>query len=209
MGFENHKLKDSIDFGPEMHLRFGVYKTKGVSDKKVEKIFNGMKEELEAYAIKPEVAWIRDFKRGGFFFKSIFDSIIMGGAKIEKPCDRNLYLVEKNLGDYLWGLSLLPEISGAVDTMTHSLMYLSADQGFSRGPVGVAKHEVLHACGCEQGLAMNGSYEIIKKLKNAKSECDEINPFEDFFPGYYAGNPKKGIKPRIYFTRESVNKRFE
>jgi hypothetical protein len=44
------------------------------------------------------------------------------------PCDRLVALVDRNAGDFLWGL-VMPEILGEVDNATHTRGYIVATTG--------------------------------------------------------------------------------
>jgi len=207
IGIENLRLRESMDFGEVQNIRFGVYKTKNVSQKRVEEIIKAINDEYAPYNLTASIVWTRSFEKKDFFHPGIARSIAKG-AKIEPPCDRKLYLVGRTFLDNLWGALILPEISGWVDDDTGTHCYLVANYGLSLnqliiGPFHSAKHEALHLLGCDHEISKDKCYERIKEIKEIKNKAEKLYPDEDFFPSY------SFITKKYILTRKKVNKIFE
>jgi hypothetical protein len=207
IGLENPRLRDSIDYGPFQEIKFGVYKTDDVKEKRVEEIMGAINEEYSQYNLGAKLEWTKSFERKGFNGEEILESIVENGANIKSPCDRNIYLIGRNFADNIWGLTGMPEILGATELVTCTQMLLVANYGTSLnqaigGPLHFAKHEALHLLGCEDSFFKDECYERIKNLKDAKEVCNRFFK-EDFFPGYNLG------REEVLFTRKDVNKNLE
>lgn len=94
-------------------------------------------------------------------------------------CDRNLYFVGRNAGDFLWGdlaaLALpLPEVLGEVDdaTLTSGFVVATAisPNQLLLSPYSVTRHEIYHLLGCKQHFDMPACYAEIAALKRRKRE---------------------------------------
>jgi hypothetical protein len=89
------------------------------------------------------------------------------------------------LGDFIWGL-ILPEMVGAVDTVTRTKGYVAAEYGslnqllFS-SPSDTAVHEVYHMLGCDHAASMDSCYEKIHDIKTAAMK-NRLRG-KNFFPG--------------------------
>ena len=90
---------------------------------------------------------------------------------LEAPCDRLLALVDRHVGDALWGLPLLPEIVGSVDTASMTRGYVVATRATLAQvwvrPTEVAAHEFYHLLGCPHAKSRVVCYRRIATLKRA------------------------------------------
>lgn len=203
-------LEKSIDFGEWQELRFGVYKTDRVSEKKVEKIIGFMAEELEFYKINPTVKYIKTFTRDRYATGEVLDSGIINNPKIDDSCDRNLYLIGRKPFDNLWGILGPGENLAVVDSYTSTQVCLVANYGLSLGQglkgVGpTSKHEAKHLIGLGEHAFLNTTEMFASNVAVAKN-LREINIREgkgDFFPGRCL------YTNEIIGTRGDANKRLE
>lgn len=154
------------------------------------------------YGLIVKVPNIKAWERLSFKQEGILKDIAM--RPLEPPFDRNLALVGRNMGDFFWG-ALLPEILGAVETMTHTKGYVVAETGsFNQlltfqSPQHAAVHEFYHMLGVGH---MDGKEAICKKIARLKRLAIENRESgRDFFPGISA-------KGRVYLSRNAVDRRF-
>ncbi|WP_309262061.1 hypothetical protein [Lysobacter arvi] len=187
--------RDAYDYGPQATLRVCVLHTDDVGADRVQALIGAVDREFAAYGIRVVVPWTRAWKRAGFSHEALFDDVAQ--RTLEAPCDRLVAFVDRNAGDFLWGL-VMPEVLGAVDQATHTRGYVvatraSLNQLFS-SPTATSVHEFYHLLGCPHAATMTGCYARIARLKRA------ILPEADFFPG---------VAPDGSFlrTREAVNDR--
>lgn len=177
VGFHTSQRQD-VDFGPSLTLRICVLKTDDVPDQRVADMLERVRVELATYAIDLEVPWVRPWERPGFQMDAILDDIV--GRPLEPPCDRLVGLVDRHVGDFLWGLAM-PEVLGAVDDVTRTRGYFVATFGSINQallpPGSVAVHEFYHLLGCEHDATLSNCYPRIAALKAA------ADPAADFFPG--------------------------
>jgi hypothetical protein len=183
----------TVDFGPAATLRVCLLKNESVPAERADELIAAVNKEFEPYAIEVVVPWVRPWTRPGFEYEAITDEI--DSHLLEAPCDRLVGLVDRNAGDFLWGL-LMPEVLGAVEPATHTHGFVVAGYGSPNQiflpPTQVAVHEFYHLLGCPHGLTLTKCYHVIAEIK-AKSVPDA-----DFFPGVTA-------KGEYLTTRESVN----
>ena len=190
------KERTSVDYGPARQLRVCVLAAPKVSPERVDGLMLAVNREFEPYAITVTVPWVRPWARPGFTEKSIIDDVIR--HDLEAPCDRLVALVDRNAGDFLWGL-VMPEILGAVEENTHTHGYIVATTGSLNqvfmDPGAGTVHEFYHLLGCPHSLSMTRCYGIIAALKH------QADPDADFFPGITSGGS-------YLKTRDAVNERL-
>lgn len=183
----------AVDYGPPAQLRVCVLRTADVSDQRVATLIAAVNQEFSAYGIEVVVPWVRPWTRSGFAHRSLFDDVI--ARELEAPCDRLVAFVDRNAGDFLWGL-LMPEVLGSVDDPTHTRGFVVANQvslnQVFTPPAKATVHEFYHLLGCPHSGALTHCYARIAELKR------HIDPAADFFPGVdEAGAP--------LLTREAAN----
>jgi hypothetical protein len=177
VGTHTHE-RFAIDYGPPVQMRVCVLRTADVSEDRVEKLIAAVNTEFEPYGIEVVVPWVRPWTRSGFAHRSLFDDVI--AHELEAPCDRLVAFVDRNAGDFLWGL-LMPEVLGSVDDPTHTRGFVvatqvSLNQVFTP-PDKATVHEFYHLLGCPHSGALTDCYTQIAALKRG------IDPAADFLPG--------------------------
>jgi hypothetical protein len=172
------KERASVDYGPSVQLRVCVLSAPKVTRERVDALILAVNREFEPYAITVTMPWVRPWARPGFTVDSIVDDVIR--RDLEAPCDRLVALVDRNAGDFLWGL-VMPEILGAVEENTHTHGYIVATAAslnqLVMDPSAATVHEFYHLLGCPHSLSMSKCYGIIAALKH------HADPGADFFPG--------------------------
>ena len=172
----------AVDFGPREIVRFCVLRAPDVDEDRARRLVAAVDAEFEPYGLDVEVSWMRPWERPGFAMESILADIVP--RPLEPPCDRLMALVDRHLGDTVWGL-VLPEVLGAVETVTHTKGYAVATMGsinqIASNPSSSAVHEAYHFLGCGHDLVMGECYRriaLIKGLARANRAAGR-----DFFPG--------------------------
>ena len=174
-------------------MRVCVLKTPGVTTQRVSQLVAAVNNEFAAYGIEIIVPWVRSWTRSGFTFRRLFDDVTR--RQLEAPCDRLMAFVDRNAGDFFWGLAM-PEVLGAVDDDTHTHGYVvatgaSLNQVFT-SPTATTVHEFYHLLGCPHAGSMSDCYGRIAALKRS------FDPGADFFPGVGRG-------AQFLLTREAAN----
>ena len=182
-----------VDYGPPATLKVCLLVNDGVSPQRANELIAAVNKEFEPYGINVVVPWTRPWSRPGFQVHSIMEELTT--HPLESPCDRLVGLVNRNAGDFLWGLAL-PEVLGAVDENTHTHGYVVANYGsvnqiFAQPDEG-AVHEFYHLLGCGHELALTHCYHEIAAMKA------HIARSADLFPGREA-------RGDYLLTRKAVN----
>jgi hypothetical protein len=174
----NTRERTTIDYGPPVSLNVCVLRSPGVTTQRVDELATAVNTEFAPYGIQIIVPWERPWTRAGFTHSSLFDDVAR--RDLEPPCDRLVALVDRNAGDFLWGL-LMPEILGEVDEATHTRGYIVATTGsvnqIFEPPSKGAVHEFYHLLGCPHAASLSKCYHLIAALKS------HIDPAKDFVPG--------------------------
>ena len=183
IGKHNRTAYQAIDFGMQEDLRICIYRENKVSDERIEEIVSALKTEFRSYQINIKIPWIRSTESQAFFGKDILRHAV--ALPLESSCDRILLLTNRDLKDFMWGM-FLPEIVGAVDTVTRTKGYVAAEYGslnqllFAK-PIDTAVHEVYHMLGCDHSIYMNSCYKKIHDIKIAARK-NRLRG-KNFFPG--------------------------
>ena len=174
----NTRERTTIDYGPPVSLNVCVLRSPGVTTQRVDELVTAVNTEFAPYGIQITVPWERPWTRAGFTHSSLFDDVAR--RDLEPPCDRLVALVDRNAGDFLWGL-LMPEILGEVDEATHTRGYIVATTGsvnqIFEPPSKGAVHEFYHLLGCPHAASWSKCYHLIAALKS------HIDPAKGFVPG--------------------------
>jgi hypothetical protein len=183
IGRHNRTAYDKIDFGAQEDLRICIYCEDQVSEERIEEIVSALRSEFQDYQINVKIPWIRSAESRAFFGEDILRHTV--ALPLESPCDRVLLLTNRDLGDFMWGM-LLPEMVGAVDTVTRTKGYVAAEYGslnqlLFASPSDTAVHEVYHMLGCDHGVFMDSCYEKIYYIKKAATK-NRLRG-KNFFPG--------------------------
>jgi hypothetical protein len=180
------------DYGPPVTMQVCILQAEGVSDERVEQLVGAVRAEFSQYGIGIEVPWVRPWSRTGFSHKAIYDDMVR--RELEAPCDRLVAFVDRNAGDFLWGMAL-PEVLGSVDDATHTRGFVVANRAslnqLFMPPEKVAVHEFYHLLGCPHSGSLSRCYSTIARLKRAAR------------PGFFPGMDQRGI---VQLTREDANR---
>jgi hypothetical protein len=118
-------------------------------------------------ALTITVPWTRPWQRPGFTRRTIIRGV--AAVPLEPPCDRLLALVDRHVGDALWGLPLLPEIGGSVEAASATRGYVVANRATLTqpwaSPTEAAVHEFHHMLGCPHAKSRVLCYRRIATLK--------------------------------------------
>jgi hypothetical protein len=175
IGLEHGDLLKSFDFGPPETVRLCVFLDRGVTESRARELLSSWDSEAPKYTLAVTPVSFRPMARRGFFHTSIVRQV--GLQTLEPDCDRNLYFVGRDTGDFLWGdlaaVALpLPEILGEVDdaTLTSGFVVATAisPNQLLLSPYAVTRHELYHLMGCKQHFDMPACYAEIAALKRRK-----------------------------------------
>lgn len=149
IGLEHEELRNSIDFGPPETVHLCVYLDTGITEKEARELLSSWETEAPKYRLTVQPVSFQPLARSGFFHTGIVRQI--GSQPLAPNCDRKLYFVNRNVGDFLWGdlaaaALPLPEVLGEVDdaTLTSGFVVatrLSVNQLFF-SPYAVTRHEL-------------------------------------------------------------------
>ncbi|MGH7331569.1 MAG: hypothetical protein ACREKS_02245 [Candidatus Rokuibacteriota bacterium] len=183
-------------------LRVCVLRDPAVSEARVNELFEAWQEELAPLGIQPIISDMREEPRPSFTAFGAFSTL--EERSLGPNCDRLALLVGRNAGDVAYGVAAtfmgLPEVHGAVDTKTHTRMYLVAEtaslpHALFGGAKGGIIHEGYHLLGCGH-WSWADCYKQIDKLKALARERTT-----DFVPAITESG-------RIYRTREEVERTY-
>jgi hypothetical protein len=181
-------------------LRVCVLRDPAISEAHVNDLFAAWREELAPLGIQPVVSEMREEPRPSFTAFGAFSALER--EHLGPNCDRLALLVGRNAGDVMYGLAAtfmgLPEVHGAVDSKTHTRMYLVAEtasvpHALFGGARGGIIHEGYHLLGCGH-WSWAACYRQIDKLKLLAREKPT-----DFVPSITEHG-------RVYRTREEVER---
>lgn len=200
-----YDLKDTqVDYGPNEIINLCILQDNTISDESVEQVVIALNKEFDQYGITIEVPVITRWDRPGFNALAIQYDVI--DRPLEPPCDRLMAFVGRHLGDAVWGLTLMPEIFGSVETWTDSKGFVVVQIGsiqqaiISAGnPSNPAVHEFYHMLGCPDAWTFGPCEEKIKFIKWAAHQ-NRIDG-EDFFPAI-------NLSGKVYWTREDVERKL-
>ena len=182
IGAHDLEAMRGVDFGPRETIRFCVLRADDVSEDRARALIIAVDREFDRFGLDVEAVWIRPWRRPGFTVTAILGDVVV--RPLRPPCDRLVALVGRHLGDTLWGV-VLPEVLGAVETVTHTKGYVVATFAslgqIGLGPTEGAVHESYHFLGCGHGLVMGECYRSIAAIKDHARRNRAAG--RDFFPG--------------------------
>jgi hypothetical protein len=189
------KERAKIDYGPPITMQICLLRAPDVSQKRADKLMDAVRKEFALYRIEVAIPWVRDWERHGFTANAMFDNDLYH-RELEPPCDRLVALVDRNVGDIVWGLLGMPEVLGAVDDETHThgmVVAIAATEAQTlMPPKDAAVHEFYHLLGCPHAATLTRCYGLIAKLKS------QTDPKANFVPGVATNGD-------FLFSREAVN----
>jgi hypothetical protein len=175
IGLEHDALLSSFDFGPPQTVHLCVFLDDGITQSRARELLSSWDSEAPKYGLAVKPVSFRPLARSGFFHGSIVRQV--ESQMLGPDCDRNLYFVGRNAGDFLWGdlaaVALpLPEVLGEVDDETLTSGFVAATtislNQLLLSPYTVTRHELYHLLGCKQHFDMPACYAEIAALKRRK-----------------------------------------
>lgn len=172
IGIDHERLRDSINFGAPQTVNLCVYLDGGITADRARELLSSWDSEAPKYRLTVKPVSFQSLPRDGFFHSSIVRQI--DAQPLTPDCDRNLYFVNRNVEDFLWGdlaaaAFPLPEILGEVDDATLTSGFVVATTiSFNQlllSPYAVTRHELYHLLGCKQHFDMPACYSQIAALK--------------------------------------------
>jgi len=214
IGLEHDNLLRSIDFGPPDTVRLCVLLDRGITESRARELLSSWDSEAPKYALAVEPVSFQPLARSGFFHSSIVRQV--QSQTLAPACDRKLYFVGRNPGDFLWGdlaaLALpLPEVLGEVDDATLTSGFVVAvaisPNQLLLSPYAVTRHELYHLLGCKQHFDMPACYAQIAALKQRKRQLVADGFFrrigeQPFYPTW------DNLGETMLVSRAAVNETF-
>jgi hypothetical protein len=196
IGVRDRGYLASLDFGAPREIRVCILKAPRVQDTRARQLIRAMADEMAPFGIDVAVPWVRPWQRPGFTEAPILRDV--AARELEPPCDRLIALVDRHAGDALWGLLLLPEIVGSVETATMTRGYVVANRAtmtqWWTPPTSVARHEFYHLLGCPHAASRRLCYRRVAALKRIAGDAE-------FFPSMT-------LDGRVLLTRGEANERI-
>lgn len=184
IGLDHPALRESMDFGPPQTVSLCVLLDRGVSRADADSLLSGWNEEGSKYGLYVQPVSYQELPRDGFFFPQIMSQL--DGVQLGPSCERTIYFVNRNVGDFVYGLASisfgLPEVLGEVDDDTLTRGYVVAkiatpNQIFMT-PSSITRHEIYHLLGCSNHFDMPDCYRRIRDLKSVEERLTE----EEYYP---------------------------
>ncbi len=195
IGIDHPAMRESMSFGADRRVNMCVLLDKGVSREDAEALLATWEEEASKYDLHVKAVSYEEMPRSGFFSEQIMSQL--NEIPLGSSCDRLIYFVNRNVGDYVYGLTSisfgLPEVLGEVDDATLTRGYVVAKFGSPNQvvltPKRVAQHEIYHLLGCPKHFDMPDCYRRIRDLKNVEARLEEEKYYlksgeKPFYPTY-------------------------
>ena len=199
MGFDHPALRDSYDYGPRQDVRLCVYLDDGLGQDDALALLDSWNSQAQVYDLYLKPVSFDHMSRAGFTHDQILQQVSQ--IPLGPSCDRVLYFVNRNLGDFAYGVVStaigIPEILGEVDdpTLTHGFVVArrATVNQLVMTPSGVTEHELFHLLGCPEHFNMPDCYARIHNLKLAERQLAARGFFADngeqpFYPTFASGS---------------------
>jgi hypothetical protein len=177
IGLDHESLRNTIDFGAPETVKLCVYLDRGITADRARELLSSWDSEAPKYRLAVTPVSFQPLARDGFFHSSIVRQI--ESRTLAPDCDRNLYFVNRNVEDFVWGdlaaaAFPLPEILGEVEDATLTSGFVVATMiSFNQlllSPYAVTRHELYHLLGCKQHFDMPACYAQIAALKERERQ---------------------------------------
>jgi len=200
VGIHSTAARQRLDFGANDSVALCLYLDAGISEEQGRTLVQeAWQDDGPLYGLHINVVSVTAWPRPAFMMDGIIDALRR--EPLKPGCDRILALINRHVGDFVWGVLQLPEYLGAVDDETLTRGYaiarrITLNQMFE-SPRSVVRHEIYHLLGCDEHFRMARCYEQIARLKRWKREHAT-----DFLPGWDL------VNRRMIVSREAVNERL-
>ena len=176
-----------FNFGPSEQVRVCTWRDYGVSATEVQdwlEAWNTKHEEQVGLTVVPIDKG--ELPRNGFTHTAITDSFEKQ-VPLTDDCDRDMYFVGRNVGDFLFGVlavTTLPlaETLGETDdqTLTHAFVVErnATLMNFVFSPAAITEHEIWRWLGCKQHYDWDRCYPQIAMLKMQEASLKETGYFK-------------------------------
>lgn len=195
IGIDHPAMRESMSFGSDRRVNMCVLLDKGVAREDAAALLATWEEEASKYDLHVNAVSYEEMPRSGFFSEQIMSQL--NEIPLGPSCDRLIYFVNRNVGDYVYGLASisfgLPEVLGEVDDATLTRGYVVAKFGSPSQvvltPKRVAQHEIYHLLGCPKHFDMPDCYRRIRDLKSVEERLEEEKYYfksgeKPFYPTY-------------------------
>lgn len=195
IGIDHPAMRESMDFGPPQTVSMCVLLDEGVSSEDADALLSTWNEEGSKYDLFVKAASYQELPRTGFFHNQIMDQL--SEVSLPPSCDRMIYFVNRNAGDFLYGLASislgLPEVLGEADDATLTRGYvvakLATPSQVVMTPSRITVHEIYHLLGCPKHFDMPDCYRRIHDLKSVEARLSQKEYFskvgeQPFYPSY-------------------------
>src|SRR5271169_7255150 len=105
IGVDHPAMRQSMDFGPPQTVNMCVLLDKGVSPDDAAALLSTWNEEGSKYGLYVKAASYQELPRTGFFHSQIMDQL--NEVSLPPSCDRMIYFVNRDAGDFLYGLATI------------------------------------------------------------------------------------------------------
>lgn len=204
-------------FGPITPVKVCTWRDNGVSADEVRNWISNWNNKHEEQVMITLVPVDKgELPRGGFTHDQI-SAAFEKEVSLTSDCDRDMYFVGRNLGDFLYGVLAvttlpLPETLGETDDVTLTHAFVVARRATVLNlvfpPEDIAEHEIWHLLGCKQHYNWDRCYSQIAALKMERQRLVEGGYFEQigetpFYPTW------DNLSDRFLVSRAQVNSRFQ
>lgn len=177
----------NFHFGPNEQVRVCTWRDHGVAASEVQdwlEAWNSKHQEEVGLTLVPIDKG--ELPRNGFTHTAIAEAFEKQ-VSLSGDCDREMYFVGRNAGDFLYGVLAvttipLPETLGETDdqTLTHAFVVARSATVMNVvfPPASVAEHEIWHLLGCKQHYSWDRCYAQIEALKMQEENFKERRVFQ-------------------------------
>lgn len=198
--------QSTVDYGPPLTLNVCVLQAPGVSDERADELVGAVNKEFTPYNITVAVPWRRSWNRAGFFGHSLMDDV--AHRDIEAPCDRLVALVDRNPGDFFWGMLGMGDVVASVDSATHTHGFVVATEGSLTQlffpPSEGAVNESYALLGCNPAHTLTACYHQIGQLKAHTKAADGFVPGTDGTGKYFQTRAEVNARLKVAVTERDL-----